>query len=199
MNYITSIVLVILTLAAIGAAWLAPAVNSEAVAGELSSRSVEGNDTVPEMVGNPDLDESRLPADVNQSLQDINKVVSSTGDCSAASFKVIIPVNWQCRKLDANAQDVTLYTDNNTLNATIGTSQGMSSCSVIPMCSEKPVSLSKTFTKVTEFTQPMTGSVEIVGTYRNNEKIKVLVTSNDKPTAEEVTQIEAILDSIQDI
>jgi hypothetical protein len=45
----------------------------------------------------------------------------------------------------------------------------------------------------------MTGSVEIVGTYRNNEKIKVLVTSNDKPTAEEVTQIEAILDSIQDI
>ena len=155
-------------------------------------------DTVQEMVGNPDLDESKIPEKYARALQDINSIVSSTDDCSAAHFKVSIPAGWQCRKLDSNAKDVTLYTDNNTLNVTIGLNQGMTSCSVIPICTEEPYQLSDMFIDTKKFKQPI-GSVEILGTYKSDNKIKFLVTSNDAPSATEVDQIKSILDSITEL
>ena len=152
-------------------------------------------DTVQEMVGNPDLDMSKIPDKYARALQDVNKIVSSTEDCSAANFKLSIPDGWQCRKLDSNARDVTLYTDNNTLNVTVGFNQGMSSCSVLPICTEEPSKLSDKFIDTKKFKQPM-GSVEFVGTYKDDNKIKFLVTSNDAPSAAEMDQIKSILDSM---
>jgi hypothetical protein len=156
-----------------------------------------GNDSVQEMVGNPDLDMSKMPPKVANALNDINKVVSSTGDCSGANVKVTIPNGWQCRKLDVNPNDFTLYTDGNTLNLTIGTSQGMSSCSIIPTCSSEPIELSSKFTDTVKFIQSMIGSEEIIGTYKSDPKIKFLVTSNDALSTDEIDQIRSILDSIE--
>jgi hypothetical protein len=158
-----------------------------------------GNDTVQEMVGNPDLDMSKMPPKVANALNDINKVVSSTENCSGANVKVTIPNGWQCRKLDVNPNDFTLYTDRNTLNLTIGTSQGMSSCNIIPTCSSESIELSGKFTDTVKFTQPMIGSEEITGTYKKDTKIKFLVTSNDALSTTEIDQIQSILDSIEEI
>lgn len=158
-----------------------------------------GDDTVQEMVGNPDLDMSKMPPKVANALNDINKVVSSADNCSGANVKVVIPHGWQCRKLDVNPNDFTLYTDRNTLNLTIGTSQGMSSCSIIPTCSSEPIELSSKFTDTVKFTQSMIGSEEITGTYMSDPRIKFLVTSNDALSADEIDQIRSILDSIEEM
>ena len=158
-----------------------------------------GDDTVQEMVGNPDLDMSKMPPKVADALNDINKVVSSTDDCSGANVKVTIPNGWQCRKLDINPNDFTLYTDGNTLNLTIGTSQGMSSCSVIPTCTSEPVELSGKFTNTVKLIQPMFGSEEFTGTYVGDPKIKFLVTSNDALSEDELDQVRSILDSIEEM
>lgn len=158
-----------------------------------------GGDTVQEMVGNPDLDMSKMPPKVANAVNDINKVVSSTDDCAGANVKVTIPNGWQCRKLDVNPNDFTLYTGRNTLNLTIGTSQGMSSCSIIPTCSREPIELSSKFTDTVKLTQPMIGSEEITGTYTVDPRIKFLVTSNDALSADEIDQIRLILDSIEEM
>jgi len=104
-----------------------------------------GTDSVQAMVGNPNLDLSKLPPNVAAALKGVNKVVSSTKDCSTRDFKVDIPSNWRCRKQDKNPLDVTLYTDGNTLNVSLGINQGRTSCSVIPNCESKGYKLSNKF------------------------------------------------------
>jgi hypothetical protein len=192
----TIIGLVVVAAVVAGGVWVLTTKDSkdEPVMTTDASDSSNG-DTVQEMVGNPDLDVSKMPEKYARALQDINKIVSSTDDCSAANFKVTIPDGWQCRKLDSNARDVTLYTDNNTLNVTIGFNQGMSSCSVLPICTEEPSKLSDKFIDTKKFKQPI-GTVEFVGTYKSDNKIKLLVTSNDAPSAAEMDQIKSILDSM---
>lgn len=154
----------------------------------------QDDDTIQDLVGNQDLDESKLPGNVKKSLEDVNKVVDVTDDCSAGGVSASIPKGWQCRK---SGSDFTLYTDNNTLNVSIGKSQGMSSCSVIPGCTTTDVSLSSKFKDMKKMVQPTLGSTEIVGVYSGDSSIKVLVTSNDALSEDELTQIRNILDSVR--
>lgn len=159
--------------------------------------SAVADDDVRGLVGNPNLDPSTLPEGVRKALGNINKMVSETKDCSTPKFTVAIPTGWQCRKLDANPQDVTLYTANNTLNLTLGTSQGRSSCDVIPGCSNDPIELSPNFTGTRKLVQPMLGSVEIVGIYAKDPAVKFLVTSNDTISKKELGEIKTALDSVR--
>ncbi|MFQ5493297.1 MAG: hypothetical protein ACE5DX_04020 [Candidatus Dojkabacteria bacterium] len=159
----------------------------------------DGDDTIQDLVGNQDLSEDDLPDDVVDSLNDINEIVSETEDCSTDLVRAMIPEGWQCRKLDTNPGDFTLYTDGNTLNLSIGTGQGKSSCDIFPGCTEKSVDLSGNFKDMLEYKQPTIESVEITGTYKDNGSVKVLVTSNDELTQTETDQITKILDSVEQI
>lgn len=153
----------------------------------------QDDDTIQDLVGNQGLDESKLPNNVKKSLDDVNKVVDVTGDCSTGGVSASIPKGWQCRK---TGSDFTLYTDNNTLNVSIGKSQGMSSCSVIPGCTTTDISLSNKFKDMKKMIQPKIGSTEIVGVYSGDSSIKVLVSSNDELSEDELAQIKNILDSV---
>lgn len=153
-------------------------------------------DSIPEMVGNEELDVSTLPKGIAEALSGINEVVSSTEDCSTQSFRVTIPNDWQCRKQDNNAQDVTLYTNGNKLNVTLGKNQGRTSCSVIPICTSENIELSNKFeTKV--YTNPMAGTYEYAGLFKDDGTFKITITSTTKPTPAQLDQIEAILDSFE--
>ena len=154
---------------------------------------------IKDLIGNQNLDPNALPVDVKGSLGDISKVVSETKDCATKGFTVTIPAGWQCRKLNENAQDVTLYTANNTLNLTIGTNQGKSSCDVIPGCTKRPLEgISNKFTGATMLSQPLLGTVEVVGTNRKNSAIKFLVTANNQKIWEsKYKDIKFILNSIK--
>ncbi len=129
-------------------------------------------------------------------LKSINKVVSSTPDCSTPSFKVIIPKNWQCRKQNNNAQDVTLYTNNNRLNVTVGINQGQTSCSVIPICTSEKTILSNQFESML-FKNPMAKTFEYSGFYKKDNMFKLTITSNTKPSTKQLDGIKAILDSFE--
>lgn len=152
---------------------------------------------IKDLIGNENLDPNTLPADVKESLSDISKVVSETpDDCATKEFSVKIPKDWRCRKLNKNAQDVTLYTAKNTLNLTIGTNQGKSSCDVIPGCTKESIDLGTNFADTIKLVLPLLGSVEIVGRHVKNSDIKLLVTSNDAISKDELEQIRTALDSV---
>lgn len=162
---------------------------------------------IRDLLGNQNFDPNKLPEgtqgapDVKKGLSDISSVVSATKpkDCSAAGVQVVIPPKWGCRKLNDGAQDFTLYTDNNTLNLTIGLNQGMSSCDVIPTCTENKdeTNLGSNFVDKRELVQPLLGSVEIVATYAKNPKLKLLITSNDAIKRKEREDILTIVESIR--
>jgi hypothetical protein len=75
-------------------------------------------------------------------------------------------------------------------------SQGISSCDVIPGCTKEPMHLGKNFADTTKLVQFLLGSVEIVGRYVENPNIKLLVTSNDAISKDELKQIKAALNSV---
>lgn len=142
------------------------------------------------------LSSSSDPAGIAGTLAGISKVAPQTEDCSTLSFKVSIPKNWQCRKQNNNAQDVTLYTNGNKLNVTVGKNQGKTSCTVIPICTSEDIELSDKFnTKL--YKNPMAGTYEYAGLYKKDGMFKLTITSNSKPTKEQLSQIETILDSFE--
>ena len=158
------------------------------------SRGAE--DSIQDMVGNPNLDPSTLPAGIATALDDIHKLVSSTQNCSTDSFTIAVPKNWQCRKQRKNAKDVTLYTNGNKLNVSVGVSQGRTSCTVIPNCSSEDFELSENFdTKV--YTNPMLGTYEYAGVYKKDNVFKLTITSNTRPTKAQLGEIKVILDSFE--
>ena len=56
--------------------------------------------------------------------------------------------------------------------------------------------LGKNFADTTKLVQFLLGSVEIVGRYVENPNIKLLVTSNDAISKDELKQIKAALNSV---
>jgi len=177
------------------------------VVGPDSDAGAQGFDLqkLKDLIGNQNFDPSKMPTDTKQGqgaqkgLEGISSVVSETKDCAAASVRVTIPKGWQCRKINDNAEDFTLYTDNNTLNLTIGLNQGKSSCDVLPTCTrvEKAMNLGTNFVETRELIQPMLGSVEIVATYARDPKIKLLITSNNAISEKEREDILAITESLE--
>ncbi len=122
--------------------------------------------------------------------------VGTTHDCSTTAFRVDIPGGWQCRKMGKNAQDVTLFAYGNRLNVTLGRNQGQTSCSVIPICSSEPHELEGGF-ETTRFTNPMVGSVEYAGYFKQDETIRLTITANTKPNAKQLDEIKSILKSVR--
>lgn len=154
------------------------------------------DNSVPAMVGNKNLDLSKMPAGIAEALKGINKSVKDTSDCSTELFNIAIPKNWQCRKQNKNAQDVTLHTNGNKLNVSVGKNQGRTSCSVIPICTSEDFELSKQFnTKL--YKNSMAGTHEYAGAYNDDKSFKLTITANTKPTGEQLTQIRMILDSFE--
>jgi hypothetical protein len=103
-------------------------------------------------------------------------------------------VNWQCRKQRDNPKDVTLYTADNKLNVSVGESQGLTSCTVIPICSSENIELSNKFaTQV--YPNPIVDTYEYAGAYKKDNIFKLTITANTKPTKSQLEQITAILDS----
>lgn len=156
------------------------------------------DDTIQEMTGNPDIDEDALPDMVTDAFDEVNRGVSVTENCSTDAVSAAIPADWQCRKLDRNAKDFTLYTDKNTLNVSIGSGQGRTSCDVIPGCTQENIDLSSKFSDMVQYGQPM-GTIEIVGTFKDNPLVKVYISSNDLLSESEVVQIKEILNSVESI
>ena len=117
-------------------------------------------------------------------------------DCSTSSFTVDMPKGWKCRKMGANPQDVTLYAYGNKLNVSLGKNQGQTSCSVIPVCKSNKYELSSSF-ESTLFTNPMIGSHEFAGHYKKDAAFKLTITSNTKPTSQQLSEIKAILESFK--
>lgn len=161
---------------------------------EWASHNVDGS--VQDMVGNQNLDPSTLPASTAKALDDVNKIVSSTENCSTKTFTVAIPQNWQCRKQRENASDVTLYTNGNKLNVSVGKNQGRTSCTVIPGCTSTAYTLSENFdTKL--YKHPLVGTYEYAGAYKKDNSFRLSITSINKPTEAQLQEIRAILDSFR--
>lgn len=117
-------------------------------------------------------------------------------DCSTSTFTVAIPKGWKCRKMGANPQDVTLYAYGNKLNVSLGKNQGKTSCSVIPGCKSVKQELSSGF-ESTRFTNPMIGTHEYAGHFKDDNSLKLTITSNTPPTDKQFSEIKAILDSFK--
>ena len=122
--------------------------------------------------------------------------VQLSNDCSTSSFSVTVPKGWQCRKMGGDAQDVTLFAYGNRLNVSLGKSQGKTSCSVIPVCKSDRQELSSSFDTM-RFTNPMIGTHEYAGHYKNDSSFKLTITSNSKPTRTQLDEIKAILGSFK--
>ncbi|MCU7812711.1 MAG: hypothetical protein KZQ77_16005 [Candidatus Thiodiazotropha sp. (ex Notomyrtea botanica)] len=137
-----------------------------------------------------------LPAAAGGSAGTANKPLQTSSDCSTSTFSVAIPKGWNCRKVGANTQDVTLYAYGNRLNVSLGKSQGKTSCSVIPICKRDKHELSSRF-ESTRFTNPMIGSHEYAGHYKKDSAFKLTITSNSKPTDAQLNEIKAILESFK--
>jgi hypothetical protein len=142
--------------------------------------------------GNPKMDTPSHPAAAGS----MNRVTASSSDCSTDSFTVAIPDGWECRKMQNNAQDVTVYGYRNMLNVTLGKNQGQTSCSVIPVCKSDKYELSSRF-DTTRFTNPMIGTYEYAGQYKKDSSFKLTITSNKQPTAAQLGEIKAILNSFK--
>jgi hypothetical protein len=117
-------------------------------------------------------------------------------DCSTSSFTVEIPKGWKCRKMGANPQDVTLYAYGNKLNVSLGKNQGQTSCSVIPVCKSAKYELSSGF-ETSLFTNPMIGTHEYAGHFKQDSSLKLTITSNTQPTKTQLNEIKVILDSFK--
>ena len=117
-------------------------------------------------------------------------------DCSTSAFSVEIPKGWKCRKMGANPQDVTLYAYGNRVNVSLGKNQGLTSCSVIPVCKSAKHELSSKF-ESTLYTNPMIDSHEYAGHYKKDSAFKLTITSNNKPTDAQLNEIKAILESFK--
>ena len=164
--------------------------------GECSDVSQSSGGSLGALVGNKNLDESALPAGVADALKGIDQVVSDTTDCSTDGFSVKIPEGWQCRKRDKGAQDVTLHTDSNQLNVSLGKNQGRTSCSAIPICKVADISLSSQFSSKV-YTNRFAGTYEYAGSYVNDDSFKITITSNTQPKDSRMKDIQAILDSFK--
>ena len=149
---------------------------------------------IQDLVGNQNSGLSALLGSSVEVLNGSNSVVSSTEDCSTESFKVTVPKNWQCRRLDKNAYDVTVY--NQGIDVSLGTNQGNTSCSFIPICTSENFKLSDNFDS-TLFKNPLAGTYEYAGTYKNDSNFKLTITSNTKPTKAQLRQITEIMDSFE--
>jgi hypothetical protein len=121
---------------------------------------------------------------------------ADAGDCSTSSFSVAIPKGWKCRKVGANPQDVTLYAYGNKLNVSLGKNQGKTSCSVIPGCKRAKRELSSRF-ESTLFTNPMIGTHEYAGHFKDDNSLLLTITSNIPPTDKQLSEIKAILESFK--
>ncbi|MEM6988659.1 MAG: hypothetical protein AAF499_19310 [Pseudomonadota bacterium] len=151
--------------------------------------------SIAAMVGNENLQLDKLPAGVASALAGINSVVTETTDCSTAEFSVVIPPEWQCRKLKDDPKDVTLYANQNTLNVSVGLNQGRTSCDLIPVCTSEPVNLSEQF-DTTLFTNPIVKSFEFAGAHRTEPTIKLTITAITEPSDADMQDIITILDSV---
>jgi hypothetical protein len=79
---------------------------------------------------------------------------------------------------------------------TLGKSQGQTSCSVIPICNSGAYELAAGFESM-QFTNPMIGTHEYSGFYKKDNSFKLTITSNTKPSAKQLAEIKAILDSFR--
>ena len=130
--------------------------------------SSQSSGSLGALVGNRNLDESALPAGIADALKGIDQVVSDTTDCSTDGFSVQIPDGWQCRKQDNGAQDVTLHTDSNRLNVSVGKNQGRTSCSLIPICDVANIELSSKFSSKV-YTNRAAGTYEYAGSHVSDD------------------------------
>ncbi|PVV27681.1 MAG: hypothetical protein B6D79_01145 [gamma proteobacterium symbiont of Ctena orbiculata] len=121
---------------------------------------------------------------------------ADAADCSTSAFSVAIPKGWKCRKMGANPQDVTLYAYGNKLNVSLGKNQGKTSCSVIPGCKRAKHELSSRF-ESTRFTNPMIGTHEYAGHFKDDNSLLLTITSNIPPTDKQLSEIKAILESFK--
>ncbi len=152
-------------------------------------------DSIRDMVGNQNLDLSRLLGGTDKAVE-ASKVVTATDDCSTEAFTIAIPADWQCRKQRNSAHDVTLYTNGNALNVSVGVNQGRTSCSVIPVCTSEEYALSDSF-DTTLYKNPIAGTYEYAGTNKKDSLFKLTITSNSKPSTAQLEQIAEILDSFK--
>lgn len=134
-------------------------------------------------------------ADMRGAVNDINHSAPDTDDCAASKFRMPVPGGWGCRKLDDNAQDVTLYTDDNTLTFTVGVNQDTSACGVLMNCDTLSYELSG-FDGVTKSIVPGANAVEITGYLVVDPIVRVLIQSDDELTADEETIIRQMAGSI---
>ena len=152
---------------------------------------------IQDLIGKQSLDLSNLQGGSAAALGDASSIVSSVNDCSTDFFKIDIPDNWQCRKQNKHARDVTLYTSNNQLNVSVGKSQGMTSCNVLPNCTSENYTLSGKF-ETKQYKNPLAAGLhEYAGVYKNDNSYKLTITSMAKPTEAQLDDIEMMLDSFE--
>ncbi len=162
----------------------------------IGAKSNSAEDSIQNLVGNQNLDLSKLLGGSAEALDGINQVVEVTNDCSTESFTFSIPEGWSCRKERKDPTDVTAFNKGNKINVSLGPAQGRTSCSVIPVCSSEAFKLSDNFDS-TLYKNPLAGSFEYAGTYKKDSQFKLTITSNTEPSKVQLGQISEILDSFK--
>lgn len=146
--------------------------------------------------GSSDNNDSEVAEGTRQDVVESQGGEETAGDrCAVRSFSIAVLDGWECRTHQNVDDDVSVFTDNNTLVVSVGKNQNKTSCDAIPGCVEDTTYVLDGYEDVIKFSQPTTGTVEILGVNSTFPSFGILVTSNDALTQAEEAQIQEIADS----